>query len=641
MNITIPVFKGMRPIAAAHLLEKGEAQVAENTDFDGGDLRALAAPLKVADVAGGSIDTLARWTENSTEHWLEFTVDVDVCKGPVADDSYERIYLTGLSEPRFFANDNVGTPFDQDADYIKLGIPAPTGALSASGYSTASTYRAYVYTHVNRYGEEGPPSPLLEISDYGSGNVTLTGFSSAPSGRAIEFIRVYRTNSSAAGISEFQLVFATDIKIYSASATYNNGDLVEYDGDLFKCVQNGTTGVTPIGSATEWDDWYDNIADGSLQPDTLISTDFDPPPSTLDGLCSLPNGVMAGFVGSTIYMSEPYYPHAWPQGTYTRDFRVTVPAPLVALKVLGTSLVAMTTGPTLIVSGAQPDQMTPVQMDGMYPCISKKSATVSPEGVYYASYAGMVIANANGLDLATADLMSTSDWAAFTPATIHGIFHEGKYIAGHNDAGAIIIDFAKRTMTTVGFAIFALYLGYTDGILYAAAYDEVDISNPPPTLPIAIFKWAGSDLETLYYTWRSGIILTPADCNFGAARVRIDEEYVAVVSGAIAESGAIEDYNAVIFAAGAIAGGLGGAGIGTYGVGGDQLRSSGNLSVGVTAAFRWICDGVIRHNKTVSNSQAFRLPGGFKGRRFEIQIDGYVPVRTVEVASGMEELYQG
>jgi hypothetical protein len=166
VKISIPIFKGMRPLAAAHLLEAGEAQEAVDIDIDGGDLRAAPAPLKKATLVNDAIKNIRRWTENTNEHWLEFEDDVDIQKGPVVDDSFERIYVTGLTEPRFFANDNISTPaFDQDVDYIKLGVGAPGAALTASGYSTATTYRAYVYTFVNRYGEEGPHSPLLEKSD--------------------------------------------------------------------------------------------------------------------------------------------------------------------------------------------------------------------------------------------------------------------------------------------------------------------------------------------------------------------------------------------------------------------------------------------------------------------------------------------
>lgn len=645
MRITLTEFKGMRPVTAAHLLAAGEAQEAVNVDLDGGDLRALARPLKVAAASGTSIDSLWYWEENSTEHWIEFTSDVDLRTGPLADDAYERVYFTGLTEPRFFANDNItqaGSPpapaFDPTADYIKLGVPAPAGVLAASGYSTGSVYRAYVYTYVNRYGEEGPPSPVLEVSNYASGNVTLTGFDDPASGRAIDKIRLYRTNSAAAEMSEFQVVFASDIKIYDATETYNSGDLVMYDEDLFKCVQNNTTGVTPVGSAAEWDVWYDNIANADLQADTLVSEDWEPPPTGMKGLCALPNGVMAGFYGNTVYLSEPYYPHAWPQGTYTDDYHYPLAHPIMALKVMGTSLVAMTTGPVYLLIGSQPDQMTPVKLDGIYPCLSKKGAAESPMGVFYPSRAGLIAVTADGLTVATETLMDEDDWSAYTPSTMHGIFHDGKYIGCYGDAGVIVIDYARKAFWTLDFNVHATYLSESDGYLYVVIDDAIDPDDPPAAVSLLICRWAASDTETLYYNWKSGLLLSPAEVNFGAARVMVDEDYAAAAVAAAEESATVIEYNVAVFAAG-IDGGLGGAGLGVYGLAGDALRSAESVSIGNTSTFKLYSDGILKFSKDIVNSKPFRLPGGFRGRKFEIALEGYLPVQRVDVASGMDELY--
>lgn len=640
MKISIPIFNGMRPLSAAHLLELGEAQEAIDVDIDGGDLRPAPAPLKKATLVNDAIKNIRRWTESTNEHWLEFEDDVDIQKGPVADDSFERIYFTGLTEPRFFANDNVSDPFDQAADYIKLGVPAPSGALTATGYTPGSIYRAYVYTFVNRYGEEGPPSPLLEKSDYGSGNVTLAGFSAPTSGYAIDKIRVYRTNSNGAGISEFQLVFATDLKIYSATATYNSGDLVVYNGSLFKCVQNNTTGVTPVGSATEWDDWYDNIADASLQADVLVSMDWEPPPSGLKGLCTLPNGSMAGFVGSTVYIGEPYYPHAWPQGTYSDDFTYTQPAPVVALKVLGASLVVMTQGPTIILSGSQPGQMSSLKLPGLYPCVSKRSASESSLGILYGARAGLILATIDSLVVVTAALLSESDWSNYVPSAMHGAFHQGKYIGFYNAQAGFQLDFNKKTFSNISFYASAIWAAEDDGILYIVKNDAIDPNNPPATIPQAVMQWAGSDIETLYFTWKSGLMLTPAAANFGAARVTIDSDYMAAMLELIAADDTVLDFNAALFAAGGVNGGLAGTGLNVYGLNGDNLRSLTNIRVGSSVIFKWYCDGAEVFSKLISNSDPFRLPAGFRSKQFEIKIEGYVPVRAVEVASGMEELYQ-
>jgi hypothetical protein len=47
----------------------------------------------------------------------------------------------------------------------------------------------------------------------------------------------------------------------------------------------------------------------------------------------------------------------------------------------------------------------------------------------------------------------------------------------------------------------------------------------------------------------------------------------------------------------------------------------------------------LEFTKTVSEEDnVFRLPGGFKGRKYEIELEGYPPVLQVIMATSMEEL---
>jgi hypothetical protein len=348
---------------------------------------------------------------------------------------------------------------------------------------------------------------------------------------------------------------------------------------------------------------------------------------------------MAGFVGSTIYQCEPSYPHAWPQGTYTDDFRVQLPHPLVTLKVRGSSLVALTAGPAYFVSGAQPDQMTVVRLDGTYPCVSKRSAAETPDGVLYASAPGLVIASENGLRNTTAELMDADDWDDLYPDSMHAVFFGGKYIAGYNSSRIAIIDIASGIYTQAAMAAHAMHISDDDGKLYVAVNEETDPDNPPATVPIYISEWQAHPVAALYYNWESGDILLPAAVNFGAARVTVDEEYAAAAAALAAEDASIEDYNEAIFSAGGVSGGIGGDELNVYGLNGDALKSPSDLQYGTTTTFRWHCDGVLKYSKTLSASDGFRLPGGFRSRRFKAGVDGYVPVRKIEIASGMEELY--
>jgi hypothetical protein len=633
MKITIPTFRGMRPKAAPHLLEDSEAQVARNTDIQSGMLRALPAAVTTIVLDETTVLALSRWTENTSNHWVALAADADFVRHPMTDDAFERFFFTGSSEPRFFANDLVSDPFDPTTDYIKLGVPAPTAALSASGYTTGNEYRAWVYTFVNRYGDESAPSPLLEKEDYGSGNVTLSGFSAPAADHALTLIRIYRVNASGADFAQFQLVFPTDIKIYSADDTYASGDYVVYNGGLFKCVTNGTKGVTPVGSASQWDDQTDNVDDADMQPDTLVSESWEPPPSGLTGLVALPNGILAGFSGRVVYLSEPYYPHAWP-----REYSIPMPENVIGLAVLGSGLLVMTEGHTHLISGTSPDLMSPRQLPGFYPCISKRSIAVSDDGILYASRPGLIHADFDGCVNATAEIISETDWQAYYPSGLHGCFHDGRYFGFSSTLGGILIDFVNKGFTLVDTRAYATYLS-TDAVLYIVVAETVDPDNPPEVRAMQVQEWAADDINSLYYTWRSKRFLAPAELNFAAARVLIDSDFFDAIMALAVENEIIEDYNAVIFDAGDFGGGLGAAGLNVFGLNADKLRTEADLSTGSTVTFKYYVGGVLKFTKIVDSKHPFRLPSGFRGYQFEMSLEGYLPVRALELATSVEELF--
>ena len=468
--------------------------------------------------------------------------------------------------------------------------------------------------------------------------MTLSGFSAAAAGRAIEFIRLYRTNSSAADVSEFQVVFSADIKIYSAAATYNNGDLVVYGGNLFKCVQNNTTGVTPVGSHAAWDDWYDGISDANLQPDVLASMDWEPPPAGLQGLVMLPGGWLAGFAGKVIYQSEPGYGHAWPQGTYADDFRVPLGQAIVGIAVQGSSIVAMTTGPTYIVAGSQPDQMSPRKLDGYYPCVSKRGIAAATRGTLYPGAAGLIRVTDDGLTNVLANILSEQQWQAYSPSTMIGAFYGERYIGFYGSVAGLLIDFDKGFFEISQDAD-AAHIAADDGTLYILSSDDFDPNNPPSPAPQAIRRWQPDGANFFYMIWRSKRFLSPAAVNFGAARVKLDDEAAEEIAEAIAASEEAADFNAALFAAGTVNGGIGGAGLNVYGLNGDALMTLADLSTGNTAVFTFFADRAQKVRRTITGDRGFTLKGGYRAVSCEMQVEGYIPVLTVEVASGMEELY--
>jgi hypothetical protein len=62
------------------------------------------------------------------------------------------------------------------------------------------------------------------------------------------------------------------------------------------------------------------------------------------------------------------------------------------------------------------------------------------------------------------------------------------------------------------------------------------------------------------------------------------------------------------------------------------------LSYSPAPTFKIYADGNLKHTETVTSSDLFRLPGGYKANEFEIQIEGSVSVNEVCVYESAGEI---
>lgn len=79
----------------------------------------------------------------------------------------------------------------------------------------------------------------------------------------------------------------------------------------------------------------------------------------------------------------------------------------------------------------------------------------------------------------------------------------------------------------------------------------------------------------------------------------------------------------------------------------DRLQSEVNFAAArVDAAaypltFKLYADGVLKHTQSVTNRFAFRLPSGYRSKRYHFQLTSSAKVRSFEYATSMEELTRG
>ena len=455
------------------MLQPNQAQVASNTRLWTGALEALPAKLTTKTGLNVLTETIYRFgqdTPGDTNYWFTWNDHVHVVKGPIAGDTTERTYYTGDGYPKVTNNAVALTAVPYPSTAYRLGIPSPTMApftvVNNAGDTTETLEtRAYVYTYVSQWGEEGQPSDPTLVDLYpASQTVTLT-FGTVPTGNYnLGSIRVYRT---AVGTSGTNYYFVNEVPV--ASATYTDNVL-------------GTDLGEPIPSLT-----------------------WAMPPEDLDGLTALPNGFLAGFSGRDIYFSEAYYLHAWPI-----EYSQSVDYPIVALGQFGQSVVVLTTGSPYMLTGSDPASMTLQKLDFEQACLSAKSVCRLGSGVVYASPDGLAYIGPDGMNILTADFFTRKEWQTLNPASIIGEQHDNRYYAFFDDGvnkGGFILDPKSNGSPFI----------FTDQY-FTGLYNDLRNDALYGVRQGTISKLEGST-SVLSYTWRSKQFLLPKPLNFKCAQV--------------------------------------------------------------------------------------------------------------------------
>jgi hypothetical protein len=248
--------------------------------------------------------------------------------------------------------------------------------------------RTYVYTYVSTLGEEGPPSdPSSLVAALDGDSVTLTGFDLAPAGsRDISLVRIYRTNATAVG-TEYQFVREVSF-----------ADILAQAGAVVDTVE-----AAALGEIIESTTWF-------------------PPDSEMQGITTMPNGMMVGFKGNNIYFCEPYQPHAWPP-----EYDQAVDFEVVGLAPFGNSVAVLTEGTPYVITGSHPRNANIRPYKINQACMYKESIATANDKVYYASPDGIVQIGVNGARIVSAPFVTKKEWALFQPELMVGEFHDGLY----------------------------------------------------------------------------------------------------------------------------------------------------------------------------------------------------------------------
>ena len=330
MYFKLSSFSGIAPGVDNRRLAEQFGQISENIDFESGALvptntngsdTALSTEtrqsiyLHTPPVTGGGPYTL-QWNE----------ADISVVRGPVPNDAFDRLYWTGeggaSGAPRIGINTSMIGSEPYPTSSFRLGIPAPTGSPTVNKSGTPDSAQtpfdvSYVYTFVSDIGEEGPPSAastpivLTDTENVAVGLPTSAHPSSPDQNYNLgtnSKKRIYRSNT---GSTNTQFQFVGEVAFSATTFTDDK------DGD-------------ELGEVLPSDGW--------IPPPNGINGDVNKSATgALQGLIPLSNGILAGFTGNRLCLTEPFLPHAWPVA-----YRITIEDTIVGIASSSQGVIVLT-----------------------------------------------------------------------------------------------------------------------------------------------------------------------------------------------------------------------------------------------------------------------------------------------------------
>lgn len=577
--IRLASFAGEIPKLIPRLLDQNFAQIAQNTKLENGAL----LPIRRGRYAYRMpFDCKTIYLHNG--EWLGWESFVNVEPAPVADN---RLYVTGDGKPKIIVG---GVTYD-------LAVTRPPSKVTATVGGTPdpalSSTVLFAYTWVTEFDEESEPSDLSDGVLWSPGlTITLSGFSSAPTERAVNRMRIYRSQTSSLG--ETTLYFLAELPASTTNFVYDST-------------------IYPMN-------------------EVIPSTDYNTPPDDLEGLVSLPNGFMAAFVGKKVYFSERYRPHAWPE-----KYVMTVDYPVVGLGVFGSAVAVLTKGMPYVMQGTSPDAMSSQRLEVNLPCVSANSIVDLGYSVAYASTQGLVTISQNGAMVASASLMTMDQWRSMQPESFIAGQYAGRYMVsydytdaeGASQRGMVVFDLsgAQPFIVRVSDDADAMYFELGTGHLFLLRNGR------------DVYEWDALSEPYGEQVWRSKKFVMQSFANFGCLLVEGEDAMTSAQRAQMKIKNAeIQARNRQMIEAGKTGGAINDAALNVVPLAGSLLQpiQQDDPSFSVT---------IIADGKAVTTIYHMNvpvpLPSGFTARTWEIEIRGNQMVTGIVLAATPTEIAEG
>ena len=210
------------------------SQQVRNANLESGVLKPLSINGEPTDLVGNEVQTYYRYKFGGTNYNLEFSDDVNVVPGAIADDAFDRLYWTGQTFPRMASSTEITTGSGAyPRGSFRLGIEAPAKtpvAQTPTGTDDGTQIKystAYVYTYVTPFGEEGPPSAASNVVTKVDGQTVLvTNIGAVPSKTNTSYGTRVKINATVTTASGSPTLTVT----HDGSYTFSVGNAVALDG---------------------------------------------------------------------------------------------------------------------------------------------------------------------------------------------------------------------------------------------------------------------------------------------------------------------------------------------------------------------------------------------------------------------------
>ena len=550
---------------------------------------------------------------NRTTQWLYFNTFVDVVSSPVFDDVSNQMYITHNDSFRVFDSNTVklqDSTIDASNSFLVGLSQVEQPSLSTAEFAESTIdaeSRSYVVCSVRVWdsgkvdiGEPSLPAKTatgLTYVDMTPGVVPQITFHRPGDfvERGITHVYVYRTRVTTEGTPDYALVKMIDIRPGAAPSLD-----VEIDNDKFI--------------------FTDKVATLDLM-ESIVSSSWQSPPDNLQGIVSLRNGILAGFLDKTVYISEPNMPHAWPE-----EYRIPTDYEIVGLGVFGNTLVICTKGYTFVCVVSNPGAALLIPIQEAAPCVAKRSIVSMTAGVLYASRLGIFHVSGSGAQLITKELITDKEWEVYNPETMRATPFQNRYAVffdGKNfELNGFVVDFVEPNIGLQGLST------YVDALWYDDVTDTVYVIYQHPTAnrPF-LMRFAEGSADSRNMLWRSKQYFS-------------DDGLFTMAAGKINFYDDSRDYTPQEFSYIESTNSFNGNVLDMHPIAGDANTNARNFidAMGTSTRFRLYVNNKFRYSTPIYNNKAFRLPAGFRGDSYYFEVEGTLPVKRVQVATSIGEL---